>query len=276
MKPETRIAADGLCAAIHAACLLRAGAYRTVLVVAHGKASMAPRAALEAWAMDPIFLQPLGADFRTVAGLEARVLCDRDPGAVLRWAHLVARRRSDAAPHGVAGPVAALEVLAAPLLASPLTAAMEAPAADAACAVVLQAGGSGVPVRWIGAGHDLEAHAPGDRPLGRWSGLRRAFDRARRAAGLEADARFAVIEPSCRYPHEEELVLDALGGTAGAVVSPSGGLFAGDAPCAAGLGRLAEAVRRLRREPGVGRALVHGAWGPAGQGQAVAILEASQ
>ncbi|MBI5529454.1 MAG: hypothetical protein HY897_24270 [Deltaproteobacteria bacterium] len=276
MKPETRIAADGLCAAIHAACQLRAGACRTVLVVAHGKASMAPRAAIEAWAVDPIFLQPLGVNFSTIAGLEARLLCDRDPEAVERWGHVVARRRADAAPHGVAAAVAPEDVLAAPVLASPLTQAMEAPPADAAYAVVLRADGDGLPVRWVAAGHDLEAHAPGDRPLSSRPGLRRAFDRACRSAALAPDAPFGLLEPSCRYPHEEDLLRQVLGAACkSAAISPGGGLYAGDAPCAAGLGRLVDAARRLRDEPRLGRALVHGAWGPAGQGQAVAILEAA-
>ena len=276
MKPETRIAADGLCAAIHAACQLRAGAYRTVLVVAHGKASMAPRAALEAWAMDPIFLQPLGIDFSAIAGLEARVLCDREPEAALRWAHIVARRRADAAPGGVAAAIEVEDVLAGPVLASPLTQAMEAPPADAAYAIVLRAGSAGSPVRWVAAGHDLEAHAPGDRPLGSRPGLRRAFDRACRSGALDPDAPLGLVEPSCRYPHEEDLLLEALGAACeGALLSPGGGLYAGDAPCAAGLGRLVDAARRLRADAGIGRALVHGAWGPAGQGQAVAILEAT-
>jgi hypothetical protein len=234
---------------------------------------MAPREALEAWAMDPIFLQPLGVDFRLVAGLEARLLVARDPGALDRWAELVARRRTDAMPHGVAGPIVKDEVLGARILAAPLTSAMEAQPADAAYAVVLRASRDGASVRLLGAGHDLEVHAPGDRPLGSRPGLRRATERARDSAGLDPDARFGLYELSCRYPHEEELMLDALGGTRGAAVSPNGGLFAGDAPCAAGLGRLVDATRRLRVEPALGRALVHGAWGPAGQGQAVAILE---
>lgn len=274
MRPETRIAGDGLCAAIHAACQIRAGAYRTVLVAAHGKASMAPLQALQMWAMEPIFLQPLGADFRVVAALEARLLAERDPGAPERWAELVSRRRADAAPGGVAAPVSKEDVLGSPILASPLTAAMEAPPADAAYAVVLQAGGDQSPVRLVGTGYDLEVHAPGDRLLGTQEGLARAVERARRMAGLGPQAPFGLYELSCRYPHEEEIVLDALGGTHGATVSPKGGLFAGDAPCAAGLGRLVEAVRHLRRQPDLGRALVHGSWGPAGQGQAVAIVEA--
>lgn len=273
MKPETRMAADGLCAAIHAVCQLRAQAYRTVLVVGHGKASMTPPAAVQLWAMDPIYLQPLGIDFRMVAGLEARILSDRDPSAVRRWAELAATRRAAAASHGVVGAIAADEILAAPVLASPLTAAMEAPAADAVYAVVLRAGGEGR-LRWIGADYDLDVHAPGDRVLGARPGIARAVDRARRAADLGADVTYDLIELSCRYPHEEELVLAALGGGHGAVVSPGGGLWGGDAPCAAGLGRLVDTVRWLRSRSTRARALVHGAWGPAGQGQAIALVEA--
>ncbi len=71
LKPETRIAADGLCAAIHAACQVGAGAYETVLVVAHQKPSMAPWRALTPWCLDPILLQPLGVDADVCAALQA-------------------------------------------------------------------------------------------------------------------------------------------------------------------------------------------------------------
>ncbi len=39
--------------------------------------------------------------------------------------------------------------------------------------------------------------------------------------------------------------------------------------------RLVVATRRMREQPQLARALVHGSWGPAGQGQAVAVLEAA-
>ncbi|MBI4575254.1 MAG: hypothetical protein HY722_03220 [Planctomycetes bacterium] len=43
--------------------------------------------------MDPIYLQPLGADARTMADLGSHGISGRDPGAALRWARLFARRR---------------------------------------------------------------------------------------------------------------------------------------------------------------------------------------
>ncbi len=66
-----------------------------------------------------------------------------------------------------------------------------------------------------------------------------------------------------------------MGAGSAAVLSPTGGLFAGAVPAAGGLSRLVAATAALRGLDRPGRALVHGAWGPAGQGQVVAILEGS-
>jgi len=131
----------------------------------------------------------------------------------------------------------------------------------------------------VGGGHGqaaaLEAHAPGDRDLADWAGLRRAFGRACRDAGVAAPAAwFDLAEPSCLFPHEEELFRRATGLADSVTISPGGGLLAGAAPVAAGLSRLVASARRLRAGA-AHRALAHGAWGPAGQGQAVAILEAA-
>jgi hypothetical protein len=273
MKPETRIAADGLAAAAHAACQLWAGAYRTVLVVAHGKASMAPHEALTPWAMDPVYLQPLGLDFLACAGLQAAVLAAADGDAERRWAELAAARRQ-AAAEGFAPPRSAAEVLDSPPVAAPIRAAMCAPLGDGAAAVLLRAAAEdegGVRLRAVG--YDLEPHHPGDRELGTWPGLGRACARAYAAAGIaDPAAAFDLAEPGCLYAHEEELFVAASGIGAGVELSPEGGLFGGTAPVAAGLTRLIAAARRLRA--GTARALAHGTWGPAGQGQAVAILEA--
>jgi len=279
MKPETRIAGDGLCAAIHAACQLLAGAYKTTLVVAHGKASMASHPGLTAWAMDPLLLQPLGVDLRVCAALQARAVAADDPGAPRRWAEIAARRRT-AASSGEPS-IAALtaeQVLASAPIATPLLQDMEAPPADGACAVVLQvaetdlAGTGRASPRLTGLGYDLSTHDPGSRDLSRWAGLNRACERAYRGAGVaDPEAAFDLLEPSCRYPHEEALFRGG-SGAGSEHLSPSGGLFGGDVPAAAGLGRLIAATHHLRRRGG--RALVHGAWGPAGQGQAVVVMEA--
>ncbi|TAK43640.1 MAG: hypothetical protein EPO27_14525 [Betaproteobacteria bacterium] len=279
MKPETRIAADGLAAAIHAACELRSEAYQTVLVAAHGKASMSDFRSLTRWAMDPIHLQPLDADFLVCAGLQASAMAAADGGAQRRWAELAARRRSSAAPGGFAAALPAEAVLASPVVAAPLREAMCAPLGDGAAAVVLSVRPPAPgrrSVRLAGMGYDLEAHAIGDRELTRWEGLGRALRRACADAGITSEeAAIDLAEPSCLYPHEEELFRDACGIGGETVISPDGGLFGGTAPVVAGLSRLIAATRGLRGNARYRRALAHGAWGPAGQGQAVALLEAA-
>jgi acetyl-CoA acetyltransferase len=283
-KPETRIAADGLCALVQGACELWSGAYDTVLVVAHSKPSMVRHRDLTAWAMDPIYLQPLGVDFLVCAALEARLVAGGDvESASRRWAELAARRLSDAGARGVRGPLDAREILASGVVASPIREKMCAPLADGAVAVVLRVRGRDRPgpaVRLAGVGYDLGPHAPGDRDLRSWDGLRRACGRAFAHAGLGGDGSPVPIdlyEPSCAYPHEEELFRSAASASPDALLSPTGGLWAGLTPVAAGLSRAAAATRWLRERPGAGtaRALAHGTWGPAGQGQVVAVLEAS-
>ncbi len=279
MKSETRIAADGLAAAIHAACELRSGAYQTVLVAAHGKASMSDYRSLTRWAMDPIHLQPLGVDFLVCAAMQASAIAGADAGAQRRWAELAARRRSSAAPGGFAAALSAEAVRASSVVAAPLREAMCAPLGDGAAALVLSVrlpAPGRRSVRLAGVGYDLEAHAMGDRELTRWEGLGRALRRARADAGLDSsNERIDLVEPSCLYPHEEELFRDACAIGGETVISPGGGLFGGTAPVVAGLSRLIAAARGLREHRHYRRALAHAAWGPAGQEQAVALLEAA-
>lgn len=274
LKPETRIAADGLAAAIHGSCLVRAGAYETVLVVAHGKASLGPYWELTSWALDPIFLQPLGLDFLACAGLQARALAEGDAAAEKRWAEVAAERRGAAAAHGVAPACTAADVLASPAIASPLRLEACAPLADGATAIVLRAAGPSEPgVHLGGVGFDLSPHALGDRALTEWDGLRRAWARALAVHGTRPT--LDVAEPSCVFAYEEDLFRHALELDPETEVSPGGGLFAGFVPVAAGLSRLAAVVRALRGPGGLRAGVAHGTWGPAGQGQAVAILEAA-
>lgn len=273
MNPETRIAADGLAAAIHAVHQIAAGAYGTVLVVAHGKASMTPHWDLTTWAIDPIFLQPLSVDVLTISGLEAHFMAGSDPAVIEDWAVLAAKRMNAAAPG--TGPVTADAILASPIVADPIRAGMCAPLGDGACAVVLGSESSEGSPLITGTGHDLDAHYPDSRNLTGWSGLERAAQRAYVQANIDdpADA-FLVAEPSCMFPHQENLFVEATAIGTDTPLSPRGGLFAGTAPVTSGLGRLLAASRAVMGRPGR-RALAHGTWGPAGQGQAVAIVEAT-
>jgi acetyl-CoA acetyltransferase len=273
MNPETRIAADGLSAAIHAVHQIRAGAYGTVLVVAHGKASMAPYWDLTEWAMDPVYLQALGVDFLTVAGVQANLIAGSDTTVVSGWAEQAAERRNAAA--GGAELVTADAILASPVVADPIQAEMCAPLGDGACAVILSDSRPNGAVVITGTGHDLDSHYPGERDLRSWSGLARAARRAYRDAAIsEPSSAFVVAEPSCMFPHEEALFVEATSVGPDTVLSPEGGLFGGTAPVVSGLSRLLAAARAIEGHPGH-KALAHGAWGPAGQGHAVAVLEAT-
>ncbi len=276
MKPEARIAADGVCALIHAACQLWGGAYGRVLVVTHGKASMVSQRTIEQWTMDPIYTQPLEVDMRVAAGLQACTLADGDEQAEARWAQVAAERMAAAGDRAIAKSCSAEEILASPVVASPLREGMCAPEADSACALVLTVAGHGASgVTLTGVGHDLAVHSMGDRDLSRWAGLSRACERAYKTADLGESPKFDVLEPSCRYPHEEELFLAASGLSRETMLSPSGGLFGGAAPIASGLSRVIAAKRWLSENDGTKLALAHGTWGPAGQGQAVVVLEAT-
>lgn len=273
MGPETRISGDGLGALAHAACQLWAGAYGTVLVVAHGKASMADQDAISRWTLDPVSLQQVGLSDLALAGLQARLPAHLDDRAELRWARRAAELRGCSVD----------DVLASDVIASPLRALMAVPAADAAVAVVLQAltpEADGPPVLpqnavfLTGVGFDLDAHELGDRDLSAWPGLTRALDRALTVAspahppGNRGRETFDVIEAGFRFPHEEDLFNTATS------LRNTGNPYRGAAPVAAGLGRLISVTRTLRAQPG--RGLAHGRWGPAGQAHAVAILESAR
>lgn len=74
MQQEARVAGDGLLAVCQGAMSILAGVYRTVLVVAHCKATMGDRWAITNWTFDPIYQQPLGLDDLSAAALQTSAL----------------------------------------------------------------------------------------------------------------------------------------------------------------------------------------------------------
>lgn len=277
MNPETRIAGDGLAAVAHGVAQVKSGAYDTVLIVAHSKPSMVDYDELTAWAMNPIYFQSAGVDFRICEGLQARLMCEENVRESQRhWAQVAAQRLKDANGPNQHLQLSPEDILESPPLATPLREAMRAPLVDRACAVVLtsekKSESSSASV--IGTGGDLSSHSPGNRDLRVWKGLERACQRAYKKADIkDPTGEIDLLEPSCRYPHEEKLFIEAAGVGEEIPLSPCGGLFAGWAPVTAGLSRLAVGAKWLSEEQGRTRALVHGTWGPAGQAHAVAILE---
>jgi acetyl-CoA acetyltransferase len=132
---------------------------------------------------------------------------------------------------------------------------------------------------WIaGAGHCVEEHFLGERALGRSRALEEAAARAYRMAGLRPRDLDAA-ELHAEFSYQVPLWSEALGLDGGRTsVDPSGGSLAGHAPFVGGLARAAEAVLQLRGEAGPVQvrgaevALAHGAAGPCGQSQGVAIF----
>lgn len=234
MKPETRIAGDGLLAVCQGAMSILAGAYKTVLAVAHCKASMGDLWGISNWTFDPIFQQPLGLDDRVAAGLQASMLPAAPP-------------RTDA-----------------------MSLPKRQPVADGAAAVILSSAQSPITIR--GMGWALEEHLLGDRALCKAPALREAARQAYGQAGItNPESELSLVEISDHFDHQRTLWTSELGLSDFPHINLSAGLERGVPPFVAGLDRLIEVVLRLRSKPGLG--LAHGCWGPAGQGQVVVVAE---
>ncbi|MFQ5830298.1 MAG: thiolase family protein [Candidatus Methylomirabilia bacterium] len=307
MKPEARVAGDGLLAAIHAAMTILSGAYGTVLVVAHCKMSEGEHWSCSNWAVDPIYQQTLGVDFLSAAGLQARAYRQRYGVGEAHWTRVVEKNRLNAERNRLARVRAndsAAEIPGPSLVADPLRALDLAPVTDGACVVVLanperaEALGRSKPVTLLGFGYASEAHYLGDRDLAEPRSLRAASREAHAMAKI-TDPRheIQVVECAEAFSYQELLWCEGLGlcaaGHGGRLldegvtvlggelpVNPSGGMLGGSPFVVAGLARLAEAVLQVRGEAdghqvkGVSRALAHGSYGPAGQHHSVAVVGA--
>lgn len=307
MKPEARVAGDGLLAALHAAMTILSGAYGTVLVVSHCKMSEGEHWGCSNWAMDPIYQQTLGVDFLSAAGLQARAYRERYGVGEAEWARVVEKNRLNAQKNPLARVVAnhaPTEALTSGIIADPLRALDVAPPADGACALVLatperaRALGTAKPVALLGFGYASEAHYLGDRDLAEPRALIPASRRAYAMAKIRDPRReLQVVECSEAFSYQELLWCEGLGlcppGEGGRLldegvtalggqlpVNPSGGMLGGSPFIVAGLGRLAEAVLQVRGDAnghqvrGARCALAHGSYGPAGQHQSVAVVGA--
>lgn len=307
MKPEARVAGDGLLAALHAAMTILSGAYATVLVVAHCKMSEGDHWTCSNWAMDPIYQQTLGLDFLSAAGLQARAYRERHGVGEAHWTRVVEKNRLNSLKNRLARAGvdhAVGEASASSIVADPLRSLDVAPLADGACALVLagteraRAVRSAKPVALLGFGYASEAHYLGDRDLAEPRALAAASRRAYAMAEITKPGReLQVVECSEAFSYQEPLWLEGLGlcapGGGGRLldegvtalggrlpVNPSGGMLGGSPFIVAGLARLAEAVLQVRGDAdghqvgGVRRALAHGSYGPAGQHHSVAVVGA--
>ncbi len=286
MKPETRVAGDGLLAVCQAAMSILAGSYDTVLVVAHCKGSMADRWSVSNWTFDPIYQQPLDLDDLVAAALQAQVCLSRHRLGPHAAAQVAVKNRRQPG-------LTVDDVLASPLLAAPIHELEVPPVAEGAAAVILTRTSSPesagpTPVYIKGFGYAVESGYLGDRDLADPLALREAVRRARRLAGIHDLRReIQAAHVSEAFAHQEllwyegldlcgpgegpRLLVDGVTTPGGVLpVNPRGGLLAGVPPFVAGLDRLVRAVEDVR--DGATTVLAHGTWGPAGQGHCVVIV----
>lgn len=304
-KEESKIAGDGLLAAISAYMRVASGLYSSALVVAYGKSSEGALLEQTSAMADPFYLRPLGLDSLSAGALQARAYMEHygiDPEAPAR---VVVKNRAAGAANANAqlrSEVALEEVLASGDLASPIRRLEACPLTDGACAVIMvdwsTAQTLGVRPAWItGVGHMQDVYYPGSRDLYRAVSSRRAARRACEMAGiLDPVAELDVIELTEYYAYQELMLYEALGlcgdgeggdllesgntGPGGRIhVNPSGGAICANPLVATGLVRLAEAAAQVSNRAGdlqvdgAERALAHASGGFAMQSAATVLLE---
>jgi acetyl-CoA acetyltransferase len=81
-----------------------------------------------------------------------------------------------------------------------------------------------------------------------------------------------VAELAAQYPHEEQILIEALGLAGGARINPSGGALVANPIMVSGLLRIGEAFLAIQRGDAK-RALAHAQSGPCLQQNLVCLLE---
>ncbi len=256
-KSASKVSMDGAFALAYAAARINSGAYRTCLVVAHGKASEGQPRRIASAAFDPIFQRPLGIDDHGALGLQARRFLEKRRLPVSVLADSAARSAEAVAKN----PNAHRRETRHRMVADPLHDDEIAPDSDGACAVLLADAGGSV---WLdGFGFATDVHGLGDRDLGEAGVLPQVF-RATGAKPGEID----VAEVHDASSAQTLLWAEALGLS---TVNPSGGAMGAQPGFATGLVRVAEVFERL--SCGEGRTgLAHGMTGFVGQAHCVWVL----
>jgi acetyl-CoA acetyltransferase len=275
---ESHVEMDGAWALYEAWVRLQHGDVDVALVFASGRASLGVslRETLT-FQLDPYYLAPIGADYVSLAALQAQAVLAREGRSEKDLAEIVAQRHRDAVGNpnaAVSGSTGVDELLAADYVVAPLRAHDVGPPVDGAAAIVLVAGDRAREVcdrpAWItGIDHRVDPHYPGVRDLASSPSATIAGDRAGVSkGGVEVAELCAVCTP-------EELVLaEALGLGSDVVVNPSGGALVANPVMVTGLVRIGEAFRQVH-DHGRQRVLGHAASGPCLQQNLVCVLEGS-
>ncbi len=303
-KNVSCVEGDGTFGAFYGLTRVLSGSYGTTLVTAHSKGSESISSLITNAAFDPIYSRSLGMDMISACALQANAWMHRT-GTTPEQMAMVSVKNHGNAKHNpnaqLPMSITVKDVLKSEMIADPLHKLDCSPVSDGCCAVIIANGDRANKYKkkpvWIkGVAFCSDAYFLGDRDLSNAPALEDAAKRAYAMAGIKSPAKeINVAEVYDAFTYQELMWLEALGlsesGHAGKdlekgafalkgklPVNPSGGLLSGHPVIAAGLIRIAEAVRQLRGEAGAyqvdgaSKALAQGLNGLCGQSHCVWIL----
>lgn len=295
---------DGTFGAFYGLARALSGSYGTTLVTAHSKGSESISSLITNAAFDPIYSRALGMDMISACAMQANSYMHRTGTTPEQLALVSVKNHGNAKRNPLAQlpmTITVKDVLKSEMIADPLHKLDCSPVSDGCCAIIIANEERAKPHKkravWIkGAAFCSDAYFLGDRDLSRARSLTRAAKKAYGMAGIKNPLKEVdVAEVYDAFTYQELMWLEALGlagkegpgkklekgyyGLKGKLpVNPSGGLLSGHPVIAAGLIRIAEAVKQLRGEAGkyqvkgARTALAHGVNGLCGQSHCVWIL----
>lgn len=302
-RGDDKMAQEGLNALGYAMACILAGHDDVIYVAGHCKESQSEsRNMCTNLAYDPFYLRCLGADYLSMAGLQAAAYMERSGVTQKQLAKVVVRARKWAARNPMANatqPITEGDVMYSPMLCSPILSMHAYPVSDGAVGLLLASEErayefTDTPIWITGFGSCMDSYFPGDRDLAGNFALKNAAQRAYKMAGIK-DPRKAVslIELMDCYAYQQPMWLEGLGicdegqggrfidenGPAAFNVNLSGGMLTGRPIMIGGLYGAVEAVLQLKGQAGehqaadVNCAVVHSTTGGAGQFHSVVVLE---
>lgn len=279
-RPVYTVGGDTIQGLATAYMQIASGIVDVVAVEAHSKASnVVTLGALHAFALEPIFVRPLGFSAHAMAGLEASMYLAATGTTREQCAYVVAKNRRNALANPSAGHAAAVDpedVLASPPAFAPLSDLDLSAPADGAVVIVLASEKRakalrGVPVWVRGIGWATGTTVTGGLHGASADYAKAAAEMAYRMAGVPAEKagrEIAFAEVDDSYSYKELQHLEALGlfkqGQAGAAVAEGATARDGDLPVngsggclgvgqlfeASGGQKVAEVVAQLRGQAG--------------------------
>ncbi|HDP24024.1 MAG TPA: thiolase family protein [Deltaproteobacteria bacterium] len=303
-KNVSCVEGDGTFGAFYGLSRTLSGSYGTTLVTAHSKGSESVSSLITNASFDPIYDRAFGMDMVSSAAMQANAYLHRTKTTAEQMALVSVKNHGNA----LLNPYAQLpmkltvdDVLQSEMIADPLHKLDCSPVSDGCCAIIIAneeraTRYAGNPV-WIkGVSFCSDSFFLGDRDLSRAPSLSEAAKKAYQMAGISNPAmEISLAEVYDAFTHQELMWIEALGlaGDGEAAkelekgsytikgslpVNPSGGLLSGHPVIAAGLIRIAEAVKQIRgnagdyQVDGVRLALAQGVNGLCGQSHCVWIL----